>query len=65
MDVPSRLLDALKNEQAQFAHQALQKPQEKSEWEYGYRQGIYQGITASIAILLSILADEKNGKNDI
>jgi len=51
--------------QAEFALEALQKPQNRDAFEYGYRVGMVAGYEASIDILLNLLDEEKYSDNDL
>lgn len=65
MSIEGRMLNRLKAEQHKFALQALTKPNEKSEWEYGYRVGVVAGYEAAIALLLNLVDEERNSDNDL
>jgi hypothetical protein len=65
MNIETQLLNALKIAQAQFSVEALRRPHDKTEFEYGFRVGVIEGFDKSIKTLLSILDEEKNGTNDI
>ena len=65
MSIESRLLNKLKSDQSRFALEALTRPAEKSEWEYGYRVGVVAGYEAAIARLLKLVDEEKNSDYDL
>lgn len=65
MSIEAKLLNKLKAEQAQFALDALRRPQNRDSFEYGYRVGTVNGYEAAINVLLSLLDEEKNGDNDL
>lgn len=65
MSIETKLLNKLKAEQAQFALDALRRPQNRDSFEYGYRVGTVNGYEAAINVLLSLLDEEKNGDNDL
>lgn len=65
MSIETALLNKLKAEQAQFALDALRRPQNRDSFEYGYRVGTVNGYEAAINVLLSLLDEEKNGDNDL
>ena len=65
MNLETRLLNALKAEQARFAIEALKKPQTRDTFEYGYRVGVVAGYEAALNVLLSLLDEEKNSDPDL
>lgn len=65
MNIETKLLNLLKAEQQGFALEALRRPQDKTEFEYGFRAGTLHGLDMSVSILLKILKDEKDGNNDM
>jgi hypothetical protein len=65
MQINNKLLSLLKTRQAEFALEALQKPQNRDAFEYGYRVGMVAGYEASIDILLNLLDEEKYSDNDL
>lgn len=65
MSLETALLNKLKTEQAQFALDALRRPQNRDSFEYGYRVGTVNGYEAAINVLLSLLDEEKNSDNDL
>jgi hypothetical protein len=60
-----QLLNRLKAEQQTFALEALQRPQTRDTFEYGYRVGMVAGYEAAINVLLSLLDEEKHVGNDL
>lgn len=65
MSFEASLLNRLKVAQADFAMQALKRPQEKDAFEYGYRVGTVNGYEAAINILLSMLDEERNSDKNL
>tara|TARA_R110000772_G_C13146659_1_gene424545 strand:+ start:96 stop:293 length:198 start_codon:yes stop_codon:yes gene_type:complete len=65
MQINNKLLSLLKTRQAEFALEALQKPQNRDAFEYGHRVGMMAGIEESINVLLNLLDEEKYSDNDL
>jgi len=65
MSIENKLLNGLKAEQAQFALDALKRPQERDAFEYGYRVGTVAGYEAAINLLLRLLREERDDDNDL
>lgn len=65
MNLETRLLNALKDEQQQFALQALKRPVERDAFEYGYRVGTIAGLESAINVLLKLVDEEKHVDNDL
>ncbi len=65
MNIEQQLLNRLKAEQQTFALTALQRPQTRDTFEYGYRVGMVAGYEAAINVLLNLLDQEKNLDNDL
>lgn len=63
MNLADALLNALKNEQSAYAAQALKNPGGKVEFDFGYRCGFLAGLEKAEALLLALLADERDGDN--
>lgn len=61
MNLADALLSALKNEQSAYATQALKNPGTKAEFDFGYRCGFLAGLEKAESILLTLLADERDG----
>lgn len=61
----ARLLGELKKAQTEYALEALRRPVNKTEFEYGHRTGYFAGLERAIEVLLALLDDEKNGNNDL
>jgi len=59
------LLNKLKAEQARFALEALQRPNQRDAFEYGYRAGVIAGLDNAVGILLKLLDEEKHGDRDL
>ena len=57
--VTENLLNKLKESQADFALDALKRPQERDVFEYGYRVGMVAGFEEAINVLLTLLDEEK------
>jgi|TARA_R100000988_G_scaffold102989_1_gene80264 hypothetical protein len=57
--VTEKLLNKLKESQADFALDALKRPQERDVFEYGYRVGMVAGFEEAINVLLTLLDEEK------
>lgn len=65
MSLEQQLLSRLKVEQQSFALEALQRPQTRDTFEYGYRVGMVAGYEAAIGVLLTLLDEEKHVGNDL
>ena len=65
MSIENKLLNGLKAEQAQFALDALKRPQERDAFEYGYRVGTIAGYEAAINLLLRLLREERDDDDDL
>lgn len=65
MNLETRLLNRLKEEQVNFSTEALRRPQNRDAFEYGYRVGVVAGYEAAINVLLSIVDDDINGEKDL
>jgi hypothetical protein len=65
VNLETRLLNALKDEQQQFALQALKRPVERDAFEYGYRVGTIAGLESAINVLLKLVDEEKHVDNDL
>lgn len=65
MSVETTLLNRLKQDQAQFALDALRRPVNRDNFEYGYRVGMVAGYEAALTLLLSLLDEERNGDKDL
>jgi|TARA_R110000782_G_scaffold38426_1_gene90095 hypothetical protein len=65
VNIDSKLLNLLKANQAEFALEALKRPQKRDTFEYGYRVGMVAGYEASIDVLLNLIDEDKNGKQDL
>lgn len=63
MNIETRLLNALKAEQAKYALEALKSPGSKSEFDFGARVGTVSGLERAIDLLMTIIDDAKNGDN--
>jgi hypothetical protein len=63
--IEQALLGALKAEQADYALQALRKPNQRDAFEYGYRVGVLAGLDRAVEILLKLLDEDKNGNPDL
>ena len=65
MNIESKLLNLLKANQAEFALEALIRPQDRDTFEYGYRVGVVAGYEAAMDVLLNLLDEDKNGNFDL
>ena len=65
MNIESKLLNLLKANQAEFALEALKRPQDRDTFEYGYRVGMVAGYEAAIDVLLNLIDEDENGNNDL
>jgi len=65
MNFETKLLNRLKAEQAQYALDALKRPQERDAFEYGLRVGMIAGYEAAIEVLINLTKEEQHGNNDI
>lgn len=65
MNVIDQLFNRLKEQQREFALDALKRPQTRDTFEYGYRVGIVQGYEAAINVLLQLLKEEKDSDPDL
>jgi hypothetical protein len=65
VSIETQLLNNLKVKQADFALEALKKPQNRDTFEYGYRVGVVAGYEAAINVLLAILDEERNSDKDL
>ena len=59
------LLRKLKDEQARFALEALQRPNQRDAFEYGHRVGVIEGFERAINSLLTLLDEEKHGNDNL
>ncbi len=65
MNIESKLLNIIKADQADFALEALKRPQDRDTFEYGYLVGMVAGYEASINVLLNLLDEERNNDDDL
>jgi len=65
MNIESKLLNLLKANQAEFALEALRRPQDRDTFEYGYRVGVVAGYEEAMNVLLNLLDEDKNGNFDL
>jgi|TARA_R110000796_G_scaffold60780_2_gene140720 hypothetical protein len=65
MNIESKLLNLLKANQAEFALEALRRPQDRDTFEYGYRVGMVAGYEAAIDVLLNLIDEDKHGIQDL
>lgn len=63
--IAQALLTGLKAEQSQYAMQALQHPNLKNEFEYGFRCGVNAGLEKAVEILVAMLKDERDNDRDL
>jgi|TARA_Y100000361_G_C11098764_1_gene310667 hypothetical protein len=65
MNIEQKLLNLLKEEQATFALDALKRPQDRDNFEYGYRVGVVAGYEEAINVLLKLTEEEKYGDDNL
>ena len=65
MNLETKLLNRLKEEQFKFAVEALRRPQSRDAFEYGHRVGIMEGFDAAINVLLNLIDEDKYRDNDL
>jgi len=65
MNLETKLLNRLKEEQSKFAAEALRRPQSRDAFEYGHRVGIMEGFDAAINVLLNLIDEDKYRDNDL
>lgn len=65
MNLETKLLNALKTQQQQFALDALKRPVERDAFEYGYRVGMIAGLEDAINVLLKLVDEEKHLDDDL
>tara|TARA_R100000935_G_scaffold43810_1_gene66269 strand:- start:1330 stop:1527 length:198 start_codon:yes stop_codon:yes gene_type:complete len=65
MNIESKLLNIIKADQADFALEALKRPQDRDTFEYGYLVGMVAGYEASINVLLNLIDEDRNGNEDL
>lgn len=56
----SALLRLLKEEQAKFSIEALRRPSNGSEFEYGYRCGLVAGLEVAMNKIIESVKEEEN-----
>lgn len=59
MNIETRLLNRLKTEQAAFATESLKRASDKTEYEYGFKVGVMNGIEHAINVLLALMEEDK------
>lgn len=59
------LLARLKAEQQQYALQALQLPNLRTEFEYGQRSGVIAGLEKAIEVLIGLVKEERDDDKDL
>jgi hypothetical protein len=59
------LLNGLKAAQQQFALDALKRPVNRDNFEYGYRVGVVSGYEAAINLLLDLVRRERDDEKDL
>ena len=65
MNIETRLLNRLKEEQMKFAAEALRRPQNRDAFEYGHRVGMIEGYESAINVLLTLIDEDKYRDNDL
>jgi|TARA_B100001559_G_C15968460_1_gene379955 hypothetical protein len=61
----SQFLNLLKINQSNFALDALRRPVDRDNFEYGYRVGMVAGYEEAINLLLQHLSEEEYSDNDL
>lgn len=61
----SLLLNRLKQAQAAYALEAVRKPSDKTEFEYGFRSGYVNGLEQAMTILLETMRDDHDRDNKL
>ena len=61
----SQFLNLLKKHQADFALDALKRPINRDNFEYGYRVGMVAGYEEAINLLLNHFNEEEYSDNDL
>tara|TARA_R110000824_G_scaffold83847_1_gene209645 strand:- start:4268 stop:4465 length:198 start_codon:yes stop_codon:yes gene_type:complete len=61
----SQFLNLLKINQSNFALDALRRPIDRDNFEYGYRVGMVAGYEEAINLLLQHLSEEEYSDNDL
>jgi hypothetical protein len=59
------LLNGLKAAQQQFALDALKRPVNRDNFEYGYRVGMVAGYEAALNLLLDLVRRERDDEKDL
>lgn len=65
MNLETKLLNRLKEEQYKYSVEALRRPQNRDAFEYGHRVGIMEGYDAAINVLLTLIDEDKYRDNDL
>ena len=65
MNLETKLLNALKAQQQQFALDALKRPVNRDAFEYGYRVGMIAGLESAVNVLLKLVDEEKHLDDDL
>lgn len=65
MNLETKLLNALKAQQQQFALDALKRPVNRDAFEYGYRVGMIAGLESAVNVLLNLVDEEKHLDDDL
>lgn len=55
-----RILNALKQQQAAYALQTLQRPANKDAFEYGQRCGVIEGYEHAINLVIKLVKEEED-----
>ena len=63
MNLEEQILNSLKKQQERYAVEALRRPSDKTEFEYGFRSGYFHGLEDAVNILLEEV--KKDHDNDI
>lgn len=58
MATEAQLIARLKQEQQDYAVQALSRPDKRDEFEYGFRTGVLEGLRKAEELLLKLVKEE-------
>ena len=65
MSIEVDLLNGLKAAQQQFALDALKRPVNRDNFEYGYRVGVVAGYEAALNLLLDLVRKERDDEKNL
>ena len=60
----AQIIARLKAEQADYAQQALRLPNEKTEFDFGYRVGTMAGLERAINLIFALIKESEEDKMD-